>query len=75
MVDSVSEVLKVPGDLIRPAPEISPEQMRLIGRVVNLDAEDRMIFLVDPAQLLDQIETDVLEKFDRDDAARSSKAL
>ena len=49
--------------------------MRLIGRVVNLDAEDRMIFLVDPAQLLDQIETDVLEKFDRDDAARSSKAL
>ena len=46
-------------------PEVSAEQMRLIGRVANLDAQDRMILLVDPAQLLDQIEADVLAKFDR----------
>ena len=51
MVDSVSEVLKVPADAIRPAPEVSPEQMRLIGRVANLEAQGRMILLVDPAQL------------------------
>jgi purine-binding chemotaxis protein CheW len=65
MVDSVSEVMKVPVSAIRSAPEVSPDQMRLIGRVANLDAQDRMILLVDPGQLLDQIEADVLVKFDR----------
>ena len=47
--------------------------MRLIGRVANLDAQNRMILLIDPEQLLDQIESDVLSKFDRG-PARSSKA-
>jgi purine-binding chemotaxis protein CheW len=65
LVDSVSEVLKVPPDAIRPAPELSAEQMRLIGRIANFDAQSRMILLVDPAQLLDQVEADMLEKFDR----------
>ena len=32
--------------------------MRLIGRVANLEAQDRMILLVDPAQLLDQVEAE-----------------
>ncbi len=41
MVDGVSEVMKVPGGAIRPAPEVSSEQVRLIGRVVNLEAEGR----------------------------------
>jgi len=65
MVDGVSEVMRVPLDAIRPAPELSPEQMRLISRVANLDAEGRIILLVDPAQLLDQVEADVLAKFDQ----------
>jgi purine-binding chemotaxis protein CheW len=39
MVDGVSEVMRVPLDAIRPAPELSPEQMRLISRVRNLDAK------------------------------------
>lgn len=51
LVDAVSQLLRIPSDAIRPAPELSDEQMRLIGRVVNL--EDRMILLVDPRQLLD----------------------
>ena len=63
LVDSVSEILKVPTDAICPAPELSPEQMRLISRVVNLEAIGRLILLVDPAQLLDQVEADVLAKF------------
>jgi purine-binding chemotaxis protein CheW len=74
IVDSVSEVMKVPADAIRPAPEVSPEQMRLIGRVANLDAQGRMILLVDPAQLLEQIEAEVLAKFDRSNPDRVSKA-
>ncbi|MEA2990905.1 MAG: purine-binding chemotaxis protein CheW [Alphaproteobacteria bacterium] len=74
MVDSVSEVLKVPAAAIRPAPEVSREQMRLIGRVANLDAQARMILLVDPAQLLDRVEADVLAKFDRADPEQASNA-
>jgi purine-binding chemotaxis protein CheW len=74
MVDGVSEVMKIPESAIRPAPEVSTEQMRLIGRVANLDAVDRMILLVDPAQLLDRIEADVLAEFGRTASARESKA-
>ena len=74
MVDGVSEVMKIPDGAIRPAPEVSTEQMRLIGRVANLDALDRMILLVDPAQLLDRIEADVLAKFGRNVSARELKA-
>ena len=72
MVDGVSEVLRVAPDRISPAPELSAEQMRLISRVANLDAQQRMILLIDPAQLLDRIEADVLAKFDVGPAARAS---
>jgi purine-binding chemotaxis protein CheW len=64
VVDGVSEVMKVPAGNISPAPELSAEQMRLIGRVANLDVWGRMILLVDPAQLLDRLETDMLAKLD-----------
>jgi purine-binding chemotaxis protein CheW len=74
MVDGVSEVLKVPSSAIRPAPDLSPEQVRLIKRVANLEWQERMILLVDPAQLLDQVETDVLAKFDRTNADKALKA-
>ena len=72
MVDQVSEVLKVQADAIRPSPDLSSEQMRLIGRVVNLEEQGRMILLLDPEQLLDQVESEVLAKFDR---TKSLKAL
>ena len=65
VVDSVSEILKVPADAIRPAPGLSADQMRLVSRVINLEAKERMILLVNPAQLLNQVETDVLAKFER----------
>jgi purine-binding chemotaxis protein CheW len=65
LVDGVSEVLKVPGGAISPAPEVSAEQMRLIGRVINLDAQGRLILVIDSLQLLDRVEMDMLETFDR----------
>jgi purine-binding chemotaxis protein CheW len=37
--------------------------MRLISRVINLEASGRLILLVDPSQLLDQVEADLLAKF------------
>jgi purine-binding chemotaxis protein CheW len=74
MVDGISEVLKIPEGAIRATPEVSSEQMRLVGRVANLDTQNRMILLVDPAQLLNRIEADVLAKFDRSVVERESKA-
>jgi purine-binding chemotaxis protein CheW len=72
MVDAVSQVLKVQAGAIRPSPDISAEQMRLISGVVNLEEQDRMILLLDPAQLLDKVEADVLAQFDR---TKSSQVL
>jgi purine-binding chemotaxis protein CheW len=63
LVDGVSQIIKVQIDAIQPAPDLSPDQMRLISRVINLENTGRMILLVDPGQLLDQVEADVLAKF------------
>jgi len=73
MVDRVSEIIKVPAEAIRPTPELSAEQIRLIGRVVNLDEQGRMILLVDLAHLLDQAEADVLAKLDRTNLGQATK--
>ncbi len=72
LVDGVSEVMKVATGAITPAPQLSAEQMRLIGRVVNLEAEGRMILLIDAAQLLNPVEADLLAKFDRSHLAQAS---
>lgn len=63
LVDGVSGIRKVPSDAVCASPELSADQMRLISRVVNLEAEGRMILIVEPAQLLDQVESDLLTKF------------
>jgi purine-binding chemotaxis protein CheW len=74
LVDAVSEVMKIPAAAITPAPQLSSEQMRLIGRVVNLEAQGRMILLIDAAQLLDRVEAEVLAKFDRSRFDQASQA-
>ena len=74
MVDSVSEVIRFRKERSGRPRRSRSEQMRLIGRVANLEALDRMILLVDPAQLLDRIEADILAKFGRSVSAQESKA-
>jgi purine-binding chemotaxis protein CheW len=66
--------MKVPAGAIDPAPEVSQEQMRLIGRVASLDQRSRLILLVDPAQLLDRAETKALSKLDRTVGEKVAKA-
>jgi purine-binding chemotaxis protein CheW len=60
IVDQVSEVLKLPLSAIEPAPELSEEQARLIRRVANLEAQKRMVLLLEPANLLEAGELDAL---------------
>ncbi|MBF0333220.1 MAG: purine-binding chemotaxis protein CheW [Alphaproteobacteria bacterium] len=58
IVDSVSEVMRVPRAAIGPAPDLSEEQSRMIRRVANLEARKRMILLLDVDQLLDRGEVE-----------------
>jgi len=60
IVDQVSEVLKISSAAIGPAPALSQEQQRLIRRVANLEAQKRMILLLDPANLLQAGEVNAL---------------
>jgi purine-binding chemotaxis protein CheW len=53
IIDSVSEVLKIPCKAIGPAPVLSAEQLRLISRVANLEAQKRIILLIAVDQLLE----------------------
>jgi purine-binding chemotaxis protein CheW len=52
IVDSVSEVLRIPRGAIGPTPAISAEHARLITRVANLEQQKRMILLIDADHLL-----------------------
>ena len=54
IVDSVTEVLKIPKVAIERAPQLSGEQAELIGRVANLEKQRRMIQLIDPSRLVAQ---------------------
>jgi purine-binding chemotaxis protein CheW len=56
IVDSVSEVLKIPRVAIGPTPALSAEQAQLISRVANLEKQKRMILLIDVDHLLAQTE-------------------
>jgi purine-binding chemotaxis protein CheW len=62
IVDSVSEVLKIPRCAIGPTPALSEEQARLISRVANLERQKRMILLIDVDHLLEQHEIGAVAK-------------
>ena len=60
IVDSVSEVMRIGARFIDVAPKLSAEQQKLIRRVANLEAQKRMILLLEVNQLLDVREVDSL---------------
>ena len=62
IVDGVSEILRLTPSSIAPAPDLPGEATRIFDRVATSD-EKGMILLVDPAQLLDRAERDLLDHF------------
>jgi purine-binding chemotaxis protein CheW len=72
LVDSVSEVLRVPTDAIGPSPELGGDRVRVFDRVANLEAEGRMILIVEPQELLDRAERDLLAAMTGKDGAADS---
>lgn len=68
IVDSVTEVLKIPRQAIEDAPNLSEETAKLIRRVANLQRQKRMILLLDVDQLLEGGEVTALENGAKIDA-------
>jgi purine-binding chemotaxis protein CheW len=62
VVDAVTEVLRVPIEQLRPAPELAADRSRVIDRIANIEVEGRMILLLDARELLDRAEKDLLKK-------------
>lgn len=62
IVDSVAEVLRIPRNLIVPAPMLSDEQSRLISRVANLQGDKRLVMLIDPSHLLQGRDVQAVEQ-------------
>jgi purine-binding chemotaxis protein CheW len=63
VVDTLTEVLRLPVGAIEDAPELSDTQRRLIGRVANLEGGARIIQILDAAALL-EADADVAESAD-----------
>ena len=62
IVDSVSEVMRIPARFVGTTPDLSDEQKRLIRRVANLEAQKRMILLLEVTQLLNGQELNALKR-------------
>jgi len=60
VVDSVNEIVSAPAGAISPSPALAADAARLFDRVVNLELDGRLILLVDPKELLDRAERDLL---------------
>jgi len=60
IVDSVTEVLRVPRSAIKEVPDLTEEESKLIPRVVNFEQQGRMIMLLDVEQLLESHEVHAL---------------
>ena len=68
VVDEVTELLRVTSDRVRAAPDLAGEDARVIDRVANLARDGRMILLMDPRELLDRAERDLLAAITPEDA-------
>jgi purine-binding chemotaxis protein CheW len=63
IVDSVSDVLRIPADSVKPAPDLTDDITRLVRGVINLEQAGRMVLLLDSSELLTRAERGLLEKF------------
>ena len=65
IVDSVSDVLRVAGNALEPAPDLTDEIARLVRGVINLEKAGRMVLVLDPVELLTPAERRLLDTFQK----------
>lgn len=71
IVDSVTEVLRCAPEAIQPAPDLmNGDALALVGSVINLGAANRMLLLLDPAELLSRAERGLLDSFNKTAAGK-----
>lgn len=71
IVDSVSEILNLSASQLQVAPAIGSTDAQTFDRVAMLDVAGRMILLVDPRELLDRAERDVLAALTADELTQA----
>jgi purine-binding chemotaxis protein CheW len=72
IVDAISGIRAVAADAIEPAPHLAGEEGRLVRGVINLEAEQKLILVLDPDELLTRAERSLLDVFNA--AAKASSA-
>ena len=65
IVDSVSDVLRVPASAVEPPPDLTDEIARLVRGVINLEQSQRIVLVLDPAELLTPAERGRLDAFQK----------
>lgn len=69
IVDSVTEVLKVSRDSIEPAPKLSGEQAHLLQQIANLQKQHRIIQIIEPAHIIEDMELQELSSMSEEETA------
>lgn len=59
-VDAVTEILEVPESRLAATPDLAADAGRLFDRVARVEADGRMILLLNPQELLQRAEADLL---------------
>lgn len=72
MVDAVYEVVRIPTAQLQSAPDLGNDQTRVFERVAKLDGEHDIVLIVNPRELLDRVEQDLLRALRSDAAAPPS---
>jgi purine-binding chemotaxis protein CheW len=65
IVDGVSDVLRVPKDSVESPPDLTEQIARLVRGVINLDESQRIVLVLDPAELLTAAEQERLDAFQK----------
>jgi purine-binding chemotaxis protein CheW len=63
IVDSVLDVLRIHPENVDPPPDLTDQMTRLIRGVINLEATQRMVLVLDPTELLTRTEQGLLDSF------------
>jgi len=65
IVDSVSQILSLRADQVQDAPSLTAGGERLFDRIATLEANGRIVLLIEPRQLLKRAEMDVLASLEK----------